>query len=127
LDRESQKIYRLYKAEDLNLRTKKPHRRKSAANRTDRIMLLAPNQSWSMDFVSDTLFDGKKIQWLTLVDNFTRECLAIEVAQSLTGDDVVRVLTKITRERNQTPLRIQAYICSEFVSLVNDKWAYKKT
>ncbi len=80
-----------------------------------------------MDFVSDTLFDGKKIQWLTLVDNFTRECLAIEVAQSLTGDDVVRVLTKITRERNQTPLRIQAYICSEFVSLVNDKWAYKKT
>ena len=44
-----------------------------------------------MDFVSDALFDGRKFRVLTVVDNHTRECLAIEVAQSLTGDDVVRV------------------------------------
>ena len=119
------RIYRLYKAEGLNLRTKKPRRRKSAANRMDRIALTAPDQSWSMDFVSDALFDGKKIRSLTVVDNFTRECLAIEVAQSLTGDDVVRVLTRITRERNQTPHRIQADNGPEFVSLVLDKWAYE--
>lgn len=80
-----------------------------------------------MDFVSDALFDGKKIRSLTVVDNFTRECLAIEVAQSLTGDDVVRILARITRKRNQTPLRIQADNGSEFVSLVLDKWAYEKT
>jgi putative transposase len=51
--------------------------------------------------------------------------LAIEVAQSLTGDDVVRILARITRERNQTPLRIQADNGLEFVSLVLDKWAYE--
>ena len=40
-----------------------------------------------MDFVSDTLFDRKKFRALTVVNNFTRECLAIEVGQSLTGED----------------------------------------
>lgn len=87
--------------------------------------LTTPDQSWSMDFVSNALFDGKKIRSLTVVDSFTRECLAIEVAQSLTGDNVVRVLTKITHERNQTPLRIQADNGPEFVSLILDKCAYE--
>ena len=75
------RIYRLYKAEGLNLRTKRPRRRKAAANRMDRIVLTGPNQSWSMDFVSDALFDGRKFRALTVVDNRTREYLAIEVAQ----------------------------------------------
>lgn len=119
------RIYRLYKAEGLNLRTKRPRRRKAAANRMDRIVLTGPNQSWSMDFVSDALFDGKKFRALTVVDNHTRECLAIEVAQSLTGDDVVRVLTNIAKERRQYPLRTQADNGPEFVSLALDKWAYE--
>ena len=119
------RIYRLYKAEGLNLRTKRPRRRKAAANRMDRIVLTGPNQSWSMDFVSDALFDGRKFRALTVVDNHTRECLAIEVAQSLTGDDVVRVLTNIAKERHQYPLRTQADNGPEFVSLTLDKWAYE--
>ena len=119
------RIYRIYKAEGLNLRTKRPRRRKAAANRMDRIVLTGPNQSWTMDFVSDTLFDGKKFRALTVVDNHTRECLAIEVAQSLTGDDVVRVLTNIAKERRQYPLRVQADNGPEFVSLALDKWAYE--
>jgi len=119
------RIYRLYKAEGLNLRTKRPRRRKAAANRMDRIVLTGPNQSWSMDFVSDALFDGRKFRALTVVDNHTRECLAIEVAQSLTGDDVVRVLTNIAKERRQYPLRAQADDGAEFVSLALDKWAYE--
>jgi putative transposase len=98
------RIYRLYKAEGLNLRTdlktQRLRRRKAAANRMDRIVLTRPNQSWSMDFVSDALFYGRKFRALTVVDNHIRECLAIEVAQSLTGDDVVRVLTNIAKERN---------------------------
>jgi len=78
-----------------------------------------------MDFVSDALFDGRKFRALTVVDNYTRECLAIEVAQSLTGDDVVRVLTNIAKERRQYPLRIQTDNGPEFVSLALDKWAYE--
>ena len=52
-----------------------------------------------MDFVADALFDGRKLRMLTVVDLFTRECLAIDVRQSLKGEDVVRVLTAITYER----------------------------
>lgn len=51
-----------------------------------------------MDFVSDALFDGRKCRALTIADNHTRERLAIELAQLLTGDDVVRVLTNIEKE-----------------------------
>jgi len=91
----------------------------------DRIALTRPNQSWSMDFVSDALFDGRKFRALTVVDNHTRECLAIEVAQSLTGDDVVRVLTNIAKKRHQYPLRTQADNGPEFISLALDKWAYE--
>jgi putative transposase len=78
-----------------------------------------------MDFVSDALFDGRKFRALTVVDNHTRECLAIEVAQSPTGDDVVRVLTNIAKERRQYPLRTQADNGPEFVSLALDNWAYE--
>jgi putative transposase len=119
------RIYRLYKAEGLNLRSKRPRRRKSAANRMDRVVLTAPDQSWSMDFVSDALFDGRKFRSLTIIDNFTRECLVIEVDQSLTGEDVIRVLTKIACERNHYPQRIQADNGPEFVSLALDRWAYE--
>ena len=83
------RIYRLYKEEGLNLRSKQPHRRKAAAHRLGRPTLTAPDQSWSMDFVSDALFNGLRLPALTVVDNFTRECLAIEAGQSLTGQDVV--------------------------------------
>jgi putative transposase len=91
----------------------------------DRIVLTRPNQNWSMDFVSDALFYGGKFRALTVVDNHTRECLAIDVAQSLTGDDVVRVLTNIAKECRQFPLRIQADNGPDFFPLALDKWVYE--
>jgi putative transposase len=78
-----------------------------------------------MDFVSDALFDGRKFRALTVVDNHTRECLTIDVIQSLTGDDDVRVLTNIAKERHQYPLCTQADNGPEFVSLALDKWAHE--
>ena len=101
------RIYRLYKEEGLNLRTKRPRRHRSAATRLDRPSLTGPNQLWSMDFVSDALFNGNKFRALTLVDNHTRECLAIQVGQSLTGDNVVSVLQEICRTSQRVPQRIQ--------------------
>ena len=50
------------------------------------------DESWSMDFMSDELFDGRRIRLLTIVDNFTRESLVIRVAASIRGQDVVDVL-----------------------------------
>ncbi len=102
------RVYRLSKEEGLNLRTKRPRRRKAAAHRLERPVLTAPNQSWSMDFVSDALFNGNKFRALTVVDNHMRECLAIEVAPSLNGGDVVRVLQAISIRRGMVPARIQA-------------------
>jgi len=101
------RVYRLYKEEGLNLRTKRPRRRRTAATLLDRPELNAPNQLWSMDFVSDALFNGNKFRALTLVDNFTRECLVIEVGQSLTGEHVVNTLNAICHSGRKAPLRIQ--------------------
>ena len=118
------RIYRLYKEEGLNLRSKRPRRRRCAANRLERLQPSAANQVWSMDFVSDALFNGKKFRALTVVDNHTRECLAIEVGQSLTGEDVVRALQGLAQQGRALPARIQADNGPEFVSISLDKWAY---
>ena len=61
---------------------------------------------------------------LTVVDNHTRECLAIELGQSLTGEDVVRALQGIAQQGRALPARIQADNGPEFVSISMDKWAY---
>ena len=104
--------------------TKRPLRRKAAANRMDRIELTAPNQSWSMDFVCDELFDGEKFRALTVVDNFTRKCLAIEVEQLLTGEDEVRVLSQVCNHREGQTISIQADNGPELTSPAFDKWPH---
>ena len=67
------RVYRLYKLEGLNLRSKRPRRSRSGSHRLDRPELSTINQSWSMDFVSDQLFNGRRFRALTVVDNFSRK------------------------------------------------------
>lgn len=73
-----------------------------------------------MDFVADALFDRRKLRMLTVVDLFTRECLAIDEGQSLRGEDIERVLTAITYERG-VPSTIKSDNGSEFFAKVMDK------
>ena len=94
-------VYRLYCEEGLGIRRKKPRRRKSVQFRQARAPTGQTNESWSMDFVSDQLVGGQRFRLLTLVDNHSRESLAIEVGQRLTGDDVVRVLERVSAERGK--------------------------
>ncbi len=75
-------VYRLYRDDGLSLRLKKPRRNVSAANRSRQPAAAAANEMWSMDFVSDALFDGRRLRALTVVDAFTREALAIDVGQA---------------------------------------------
>jgi putative transposase len=82
------------------------------------------NQIWSMDFVADALFDGRRLRALTVVDNYTRESLAIDVGQSLKGEDVVNTLNRIAAQRG-LPVTIKVDNGSEFISKVMDKWAYE--
>jgi len=64
------------------------------------------NEGWSMDFISDQLFDGRRIRLLTIVDNHTRESLAIHVGQRIRGHEVVQVLEKAIKEHGK-PQTIQ--------------------
>ena len=73
------------------------------------------NQIWSMDFVADALFDGLRLRTLTVVENYSRESLAIDVCQSLKGEDVVNTLNRITAERG-SPATIKVDNGSEFIS-----------
>ena len=76
-----------------------------------------------MDFVADNLFDGRKIRALTIVDNFSRQCLAIHVCQSLKCENVVTVMQRLQQELGLVPERIQLDNGSEFISKALDRWA----
>jgi putative transposase len=119
------RTYRIYKEEGLNLRSKRPRRNKAAAHRQPAIQLTKPHECWSMDFVADALFDGRRFRALTIVDNYSRECLEIEVGQSLKGEDVVRVMERMKLVRGVVPERIKVDNGSEFISKALDKWAYE--
>lgn len=119
------RVYRIYREEGLNLRSKRPKRNKAAAHRLERPVLSNLYQCCSMDFVSDQLFDGKKFRALTLVDNYSRECLFIRVGQSLKGTDVVSALDDLKTNRGIVPQRIQTDNGSEFISKEMDRWAYE--
>jgi len=119
------KVHRIYCEEGLNLRRKRPRRRVSAAHRVERPDISTVDQCWSMDFVADNLFNGRRIRALTVVDNFSRECLAIHVGHSIQGKQVVSVMEALKRFVGRVPKRIQTDNGSEFISRVMDKWAYE--
>ena len=73
--------------------------------------------------MSDQLYSGRWLRILTLVDNYSRECLALRVGVSLKGDDVVEVLNEVIRERG-APRSMQVDNGTEFTSVVMDQWAY---
>ena len=119
------KVLRIYREEGLNLRSKRPKRRVSVAHRLERPEITDVDQCWSMDFVADNLFNGRRIRALTVVDNFSRECLAIHLDQRITGEHVVGVMNAIETLHDRMPDRIQVDNGSEFISKALDKWAYE--
>lgn len=117
------RVYRIYKEEGLMMRPKRPRRHVSANRRVERVTAKRPNESWSMDFMSDELYNGQRIKLFTLVDNFTRESLAIEVAERMGGHRVVEVLMMVAAERG-LPEMIRLDNGPEFTSKSLDQWAY---
>ena len=77
-----------------------------------------------MDFVADQLADGRRFRSLTVVDIYTRECLAIESEQRLKGEDVVLALNRIKIQRG-VPKFVYCDNGSEFSSQAMDLWAYQ--
>jgi putative transposase len=119
------RVYRIYKAEGLNLRTKRPRRNRSGAHRLERLDTQSINKVWSMDFVQDALFNGERFRVLTVVDNCSKICHGLRVGKSLKGYDVVNELSRICLVEGCYPQRIQCDNGSEFISKEVDLWAYE--
>lgn len=89
---------RIYREEGLSLRRKR-RKKLPAVARVPLPKAMAPNERWSMDFIHDQLSGGRRFRCLTLVDDFTRQCLAIHVDTSIGGAGVVAVLQKLAATR----------------------------
>lgn len=94
------KVYRLYREEKLTVR-KRGGRKRALGTRAPLALPEVKNQRWSLDFVSDALRDGRRFRVLAIVDDFTRECLALVVDTSLSGGRVARELDLLIELRGK--------------------------
>ena len=115
------RIYRLWKQEKLSLPKKRPH--KGRAKPTIGLIPKAEeaNQVWTYDFVFDQSLSGKSLKMLTLIDEFTRECLAVEVGVSITSKRVCQILQRICADKGK-PKMIRSDNGSEFIGKAVNDW-----
>ena len=118
------KVERIYREEELSLRRKRKRRIRSE-NRERPEAPIRPNEKWSMDFVSDSIAGGRRFRTLNVIDEFTREALAIKVDSSLPGRRVADTLEQIGLLRG-FPDYILCDNGPEFISRVLDSWCYSK-
>ena len=94
------KLFRLYREEKLAVR-RRGSRKRAIGTRTPMMVPMAPNDRWSLDFVSDQLTDGRRFRILTVVDDCTRECLTLVADTSLSGTRLARELDLLMTERGR--------------------------
>jgi putative transposase len=120
----NKKLYRLYRSEGLGLPRKRP--RKRLWERPKPLLAAnAPNERWSLDFVSDSLASGRRIRILTIVDDYTREWPAALVDTCIGGHRVVRLLEELSKTR-PLPKSIVSDNGTEFTSSVFLAWAEQR-
>ena len=115
-----QRAYRLWRHAGLQLPRRRP-RRRIATSRPRPLPANGPNQVWAYDFVHDACANGQKVKCLTVIDEFTRECLAIDVAGSIRSGRVIEVLARLISQRG-TPLFLRSDNGPEFVSTAILTW-----
>lgn len=117
------KVFRIY--QELKLKVQKRKSRKRAIGiRCGREVAQMPNECWSLDFVHDTLFNGRRIRLLTIVDEFTRECIDIVVDISIGGERVKKELDRLI-ELKGIPEKIRSDNGTEFTSNAILEWSQK--
>ena len=115
------RVYRLYREEGLSLRYKRAKKRVSVPRVTPP-PARRPNERWSIDFLRDSLADGRPLRVFTVVDNVSRVSPAIEAAFSIKGSHVVAVLDRL--KTTGLPKRLAVDNGPEFISRALDAWAY---
>lgn len=114
------KLRRIYKEERLHVR-RRGGRKRALGTRAPMTLPQAANQRWSMDFVSDAFTDGRRFRILAVVDDFTRECLALVVDTSLSGVRVARELDTLVATRGK-PLMVVSDNGTELTSNAILRW-----
>jgi putative transposase len=120
-----QRAHRLWRVAGLQLPKRRP-RRRLAASRPRPLPPTGPNSVWAYDFVYDACANGQQIKCLTVIDEFTRECLAIDVAGSIRSKRVIDVLSRIISERG-APRILRSDNGPEFVSKAILEWIVEAT
>jgi len=117
------RVQRLWREEGLKVprRQCKKRRLGSSANGSQRLKATRPNEVWSYDFVSDQTSDGRRLKFLCVVDEFTRECLALVVRRSFRAKDVIGVLAELMAQRG-VPAHLRSDNGPEFVALAVQAW-----
>lgn len=115
------KLRRLYAEERLQVR-RRGGRKRALGTRAPMAVPDGPNQRWSLDFVHDAMADGRRLRILTVVDDYSRECLALVVDTSLSGQRVARELDAVIARRSR-PATIVSDNGTEFTSMAILRWA----
>jgi putative transposase len=115
------RVYRLWKQEGLALRRRSKRRKKSALATVPPIQASRPGQVWTYDFIADACLNGRKLKILSVVDEFTRECLVLPVESRLPASKVQSVLERLFREHG-APEYLRSDNGPEFVDNALRKW-----
>jgi putative transposase len=118
------RAHRLWRLAALQLPRRRP-RRRVAASRPRPLPATGPNHVWAYDFVFDACANGQQLKCLTVIDEFTRECLAIDVAGSIRSGRVIEVLARLISERG-APRYLRSDNGPEFVSRAILEWLAKE-
>ena len=117
------RVFRLWQREGLKVPVKKRKKRRlgSSANGCHRRRAGAPNDVWCWDFVFDRTTSGSQLKWLSIVDEYTRECLALKVDRGITSEDVINTLAELFAMRG-VPRHIRSDNGPEFIAQALRRW-----
>ena len=117
------RIWRLWRQEGLKVPKKQRKKRRlgTSANGCVRQRAMRKDQVWAWDFVHDRTTDGRTLKWLTIVDEYTRECLALRVARSIKARDAIDILAELFARRG-VPEFLRSDNGPEFIATAMRKW-----
>lgn len=118
------RIARVYKLMGLN-KKKRTRKRIPARVKQPLIIPCAPNQTWSMDFMADSLVNGRRFRILNIIDDYNREALKIEPYFSITSTRVIRIIERVILE-NDKPKAIRVDNGPEFIAEALRQWCSDK-
>jgi putative transposase len=122
------RVQRIWREEGLRVpaKTKKRRRLGESTTAADRLKAEFPNHVWALDFQHDATEDGRELKFLNVVDEFTREALAIEVDRSINAEETVAVLARLAAERG-APANLRADNGPELTAAVLREWCRQRS